>query len=367
MRTTILIFKKWLLFTALLSSYNLFAQPVINSFTPISGPIGTMVTLTGTNFSSIRSNNIVYFGAVKATIFSANTTSLVVSVPPGATYNPITITANNETAYSNKPFHVTFGGGSNFTQVSFAPKIDITTGESPSKVAIGDLDGDGRPDLAVANTNSTIVTLHRNISVDSAIQFANPVTLSNIFGSLTLCLGDLNGDGKLDLVVANPGGMEMMIFRNNSIAGTISFQLPLIISVFPDGDIRDIEIRDLDSDGKPDLVFTTVTTSDISVYKNSSANGTISFEPKINFITDTNPRGLAFCDIDGDNLPDAVTANTFSGTISILRNNSSTGNISFGNKVDFIAGGFAEKVAIADPVMLSVQSKETEIIKTPVN
>jgi hypothetical protein len=348
MKSTIFFFKKWLVFTAILSSCYLFAQPVINSFTPISGPIGTIVTLTGTNFSSIRPNNIVYFGAVKATILSANTTTLVVNVPPGATYNPITITTNNKTAYSNKPFQVTFGGGNNFTQTSFAPKIDITTGESPSKIAIGDLDGDGRPDLAVANSHSSTVTLHRNISIDNTTQFANAVTLSNLLGAQTLCIGDLDGDGKLDLVVPNSGNREIMIFRNNSITGTISYQQPFLISIFPDHDIRDMEIRDLDGDGKSDLVFTGDMAGTISVYENTSANGTISFEPRTNFSTGTNTRGLAFCDIDGDNLPDAVTANTVSGTISILRNNSTPGNISFVTKVDFIADGSTEKVAVGD-------------------
>lgn len=244
--------------TGLLLFSKLFAQPTINSFTPISGPIGTIVTLTGTNFSSIPSENIVYFGAVRANIFSASTTSLVVSVPPGTTYNPITITTNNKTAYSDKPFQVTFGGGGNFTLASFAPKIEITADEGPSKVVIGDLDGDSKPDLAVGNSRSGTITLHRNIGLDNIIQFADPSILSGILGVPTICIGDLDGDGKLDLVAPNYATKEMMIFRNNSKLGNISYQQPLIIPVSPDFDIRDVEIRDLDRDGKPDLIYTDV-------------------------------------------------------------------------------------------------------------
>ena len=42
--------------------------PVITSFTPTSGPSGTTVTITGTNFNTTASNNIVWFGAVQATV-----------------------------------------------------------------------------------------------------------------------------------------------------------------------------------------------------------------------------------------------------------------------------------------------------------
>ena len=75
-------------------------SPAISSFTPTSGPIGTTVTITGTNFSTIVANNIVYFGAVRAMVNSATSTSISVIVPIGATYLPITVTVNRLTAYS---------------------------------------------------------------------------------------------------------------------------------------------------------------------------------------------------------------------------------------------------------------------------
>ena len=50
------------------------AQPTISSFTPLTGPIGTTVTVTGTNFNSTPANNIVFFGATKAIVNTANST-----------------------------------------------------------------------------------------------------------------------------------------------------------------------------------------------------------------------------------------------------------------------------------------------------
>ena len=55
--------------------------PTISSFSPTSGTIGTTVTITGTSFSTTPANNIVFFGAVKASVTAATATSLTVVVP----------------------------------------------------------------------------------------------------------------------------------------------------------------------------------------------------------------------------------------------------------------------------------------------
>src|ERR1044071_6906468 len=84
--------------------------PIIDSFTPTSGPIGTPVTINGANFSATASSNIVYFGAVRALVTSAATNSLVVLAPAGANYRPMTVTTAGLTAASKAPFIVTFAG-----------------------------------------------------------------------------------------------------------------------------------------------------------------------------------------------------------------------------------------------------------------
>src|SRR6188474_809576 len=64
----------------------LYSQPVINSFSPASGPVGTTVTITGSNFNTTASRNIVYFGATRAVVSNSTLTSLAVTVPAGSTY-----------------------------------------------------------------------------------------------------------------------------------------------------------------------------------------------------------------------------------------------------------------------------------------
>src|SRR5689334_2413892 len=86
--TITLAMKNFMLLTAMAGICHVaFAQvPIISSFTPASGPIGALVTINGANFSATAANNTVYFGAVKAVVQSASTTSLTVTVPAGAAY-----------------------------------------------------------------------------------------------------------------------------------------------------------------------------------------------------------------------------------------------------------------------------------------
>src|SRR5258706_13873058 len=97
----------------------------ITSFSPSSGTIGTSVTITGTNFSATPEDNIVYFGATRATVTGAISTQLIVTVPAGATYQPISVLVNGLTAYSRVPFVVAFPGGGWIDAASFDANINL--------------------------------------------------------------------------------------------------------------------------------------------------------------------------------------------------------------------------------------------------
>ncbi len=198
---------------------HLFAQPTITSFTPTNGSIGTIVTIIGTNFSSTASNNFVYFGAVRAVVNSASSTSLNVTVPVGATYAPITVTVNGLTAYSPSPFIVTFPGGGTIDASSFASKVDFTTGSNPYGVTISDVDEDGKPDLAATNFVGNTVSVFRNTSAPGSIaasSFASNIDFAT--GSLPygVATSDVDGDGKPDLVVANENSLTVSVLRNTT-------------------------------------------------------------------------------------------------------------------------------------------------------
>src|SRR5688500_2047738 len=99
------------------------SQPVINSISPLSGNVGSTVVISGSNFGSNAAENIVYFGATRATVSDATSTSLNVVVPVGATYGPLNVSVAGQTAYSTQLFLPTFTGLGIFNTSSFeAPK-----------------------------------------------------------------------------------------------------------------------------------------------------------------------------------------------------------------------------------------------------
>src|SRR5687768_772965 len=86
-----------LFFFLLFFSLYMHAIPIITSFSPLSAKKGQTVTISGSGFDAVPSNNIVYFGIIRATVTGGNTNSLSVTVPSGATYDPISVTVNGFT------------------------------------------------------------------------------------------------------------------------------------------------------------------------------------------------------------------------------------------------------------------------------
>lgn len=81
-------------------------EPVlsITSFAPTSAPVSSTVTITGTKFDPTAANNVVKFGNAQATVVSATSTQLVVTVPVGATNGPLSITSGGVTVQSTGAF-----------------------------------------------------------------------------------------------------------------------------------------------------------------------------------------------------------------------------------------------------------------------
>jgi hypothetical protein len=82
--------------------------PNITGFDPLSGRVGTAVTITGSNFDPVPANNTVKFDGVEAVVTASTATTITTTVPSLATTGPITVTVNGETGASAENFHVVF-------------------------------------------------------------------------------------------------------------------------------------------------------------------------------------------------------------------------------------------------------------------
>ena len=295
----------------------------ITSIAPLTGGVGSTVTVNGYRFNSVTTKSIVRFGGVKANIVSATASTLTVTVPTGAGYGPVAVTdtSTDRTAYSNASFAVTFPSSHTITSSSFASKVDSSTGTGPRGIVVGDFDGDGKNDVAVANYSANNVSVLRNNSSSGAISFPSKSTLTTGVNPINIAAGDLDGDGKLDLLVTNYTGNSISVFRNISTgAGNIAFAAKFDSSVgtHPYG----VAIGDIDGDGRPDVVVSNIGSNSLSVYLNTSVPGAISFAPRVDVATGSSPYGVAIADMNGDGFPDVAITNWGSNTVSIFQNTS---------------------------------------------
>ncbi len=319
-----------------ITSFTALAQPTITNFAPTSGPIGTTVIITGTNFSTTLANNIVFFGATRATVTAATPMQLTVTVPVGATFQPITVNVSGLITSSALPFTITFPGGGTINTCSFADKVDFATGTNPYDISIGDLDGDGKADLVTANYNSNTVSVFRNTGSAGSISYATKVDFITGARPYSISIGDLDGDGKADLAVANSSSNTISVFRNTGSAGTISYaaRVDFLTGSTP----TSVSIGDLDGDGKSDMVVTNYGSDVISILRNTGSIGSISYAAKVDFITGTAPYSVSIGDLDGDGKADISVANQIDNTVSVFRNTGSVGSINYAAKVDFSTG-----------------------------
>jgi FG-GAP-like repeat/IPT/TIG domain len=214
----------------------------------------------------------------------------------------------------------------NINSSSFADKVDYNTGPYPAFVAISDLDGDGKPDMAVTNYTSLSISVLHNTSTQGIIDlssFAEKVNFATGDGPYSIAVGDLDGDGKPDLVVPNSNTGNLSVLRNVSVTGIIdasSFANEVEFNV--GNHPVSISIGDLDGDGKPDLATANQYSSDISLLRNTSITGSIdgnSFAPSVNIATGAEPITIAIGDLDGDGVPEMVTSNFTSNNVSVLK------------------------------------------------
>ncbi|MFH0991587.1 MAG: FG-GAP-like repeat-containing protein [bacterium] len=309
------------IFTFILTTAVTLAQvPTITSFSPRSGPMETMVTIQGTNFSTVPSENIVYFGGVRATVTSATSTSLGVAVPPGAMLAPVTVTVGGLTAASTLPFITTFAGSQSIDNSSFAPKADFSTQVPSEIVHTADLNSDGKLDII------TSYNILRNTS-STALSFAAgvPHTLGlGAFGT-DMAADDFDGDGKLDLWGYSQSSGFLYIARNTSSGDGISFTTPISILI---SSIRSLSIGDLDFDGKPDILVCAGIT--IGVYRNTSTKGSISFAPLTTISTwiTSFPSSAVLSDLDNDGKNEVVVSSGDNSMV-VFKNSSTPGNFSF--------------------------------------
>ncbi len=316
--------------------------PTITSFSPTIGNIGITDTIVGTNFSTTPADNVVYFGASRAQVLSATATQLLVNVPLGLTHKPISVTRNGLTAFTSKPYSTTYNNSSAIGANSFSSNGTISAFATVQATYLADLNNDGKPDFIEAS--SSTIAIRRNISQQGTLSptsFDNPVFITGNSAITDVKVADIDGDGRLDIITANSSNSTICIFRNLIPADGSSFTSANFSSraqYYVNGGYNyRVDLADMDNDGKVDIVTPNYYSNTVSVLKNNSYPGVTSFGSPTNFATGSYPWDLGLADLDNDGKIDIVIGNAGSNTISIIKNTTASGNLSFNTKVDYSA------------------------------
>jgi hypothetical protein len=138
-------------------------------------------------------------------------------------------------------------------------------------MAYGDLDGDGKGDIAIANWRTQTLSLFRSRGAIGSDSLAAAVDFPMGNNPHTIALSDLDGDARVDIALVGELPSFMSIFKNVSSAGGLtrsSFE-PRVD--FPSGwNAIGVAAGDLDGDGRPELVFANAYDDNLTVYRNQT-------------------------------------------------------------------------------------------------
>jgi hypothetical protein len=211
----------------------------------------------------------------------------------------------------------------------FGSNATLNVGSHPRALVMADVNGDGKPDLTIANRAWGADGLLPPPGYGGLMVFTNngsggfgPYAAQG-FGlpSMWVTVADVNGDGKPDLISAQNGfnGASTLTVWTNNGSGVFGSNATLAV----DGNLYYVTAADVNGDGKPDLISASFTydngayTGTLTVFTNNGS-GTFGLYATRNVGSD--PLCVVAADVNGDGRLDLITANSYDNNLSVLFN-----------------------------------------------
>ncbi len=216
-------------------------------------------------------------------------------------------------------------------QPSFAAQQTFACKTYCSAVAAADFNGDGKPDILVAeddNSAAAAVLVNQTAPGSTTVAFAAPSTFAAGGASQQATVADLNGDGKLDLIVDNLSANTFSVLLNNtSQSGLTPVNIAQSSTFALSGSAGVVATGDFNGDGKPDLVVPHFNQSTVGVLLDTTAPGATapSFAAEQTFAVGAGANSLAVTDINGDGRADLIVGSYTASNLTVLLNTTAPG------------------------------------------
>jgi gliding motility-associated-like protein len=346
---------------AFLWVYSWAQTPAITQVSPINHYPKGIITITGSGFSANPANLKVVFGHVEGRIISSSDFSIEVEVPPAAKLANLEVIniASRRMTKSNLKFMPSFYGNG-FDVNSFSTAFSFSSPQELRDITSCDLNSDGLPDLIMtkfsAASDIMVMKNTTNPATPDLITYSKELHAVG-YSTDHVSTGDVDGDGKLDLLLTKGGTTNrntVFIMLNKSTISTIAFNAPFSINLESTHVALQGNLRDLNNDGRPEIVVTNATNNNIYIFPNDPSkpvgSNPYTLTPiKIPITGLSNTYGLDVQDFDGDGLPDILVNPTSAPDHYVLKNKS-------GSAIEFAA-----------PVKILLSGELRNVISTDVN
>jgi hypothetical protein len=218
------------------------------------------------------------------------------------------------TNYNGHSVTILLGDGTGrFTPALGSP---VSVGNNPISAAVGDFNGDGIQDLAVSNNNSNNVSILLGDGTGRFVNAAGSPVASGGTNAEFVTIGDFNGDGIQDLAVANYNSRVGILLGNGSGGFAPAPGSPVTIG----SGAAWVAVGDFNGDGIQDLATANSTSNNVSVLLGNGSGG-FTQAPGSPVAVGGGAHGVVVADFDGDGIADVATANGGANNVSVLRGN----------------------------------------------
>jgi hypothetical protein len=182
---------------------------------------------------------------------------------------------------------------------------DYVTGTQPHRLVLKDLNGDGRLDIATANYGGNSVSILYGNAVNNIADgtFAAKVDFAVSGTPYAIAAGDLNGDGRVDLAVGTSGDKAVKVYYR-AVDGT--YAAGEVFAWGPSYGVMAVAIGDVNGDTRADLLAVQEYNTPIRRW-HQQANGTLVEGAVFNQSVSTHGYSLLLQDLNGDGKPEVIS------------------------------------------------------------